>query len=120
MFLRIHFQMSNAGICVLALCNLRNNAWLGTFQTTLIWMVQQCPKNRSFVKMGCSLTKCIHNSLISILFVHFCSHSNIEILFLAWTKLKNHQKCWVILLLISCQFCTKRKNYFGLSIRDHP
>ena len=25
-----------------------------------------------------------------------------------WTKQKNHQECWVILFLLSCQFCTKK------------
>ena len=91
----------------------------------MIWIVQYCPKNRRSVKMGCSLTKSVQNSLLGIPLVHFCPHFNIQTLFLAFfvNRMDKTEKSSKMLGNFLVDFLPilyqKVKNYFGLSIR-HP
>ena len=88
-------------------------------------MVQYCPKNCCFVKIGCSLTKSVQNSLLGILLVHFCPYFNIQTLFLALfvNRMDKTEKSSKMLGNFLVDFLPilypKVKNYFGLSIR-HP
>ena len=80
---------------------------------TVISMVWYRPKNCHSIKLGCSLTESVYNSLLGIVLVRFCLHLKIYTLFHAFfahrmDKTSKLSKKLPIFLLISFQFCTKK------------